>query len=150
MLLLTVNEIREFNRISDEENWGIVTYHIVVSFFSIELYSKSSGISHWVRWSFFSSNSGESEEEWSPLSNTLQEGSLTEPKSCVSEIDYFDTSWVTSRYPWAPAPFACTTLSGILSLSNLANLSIKWTSCRRIGPLGPAVCEFWLSSTGAP
>ncbi len=24
------------------------------------------------------------------------------------------------------------------------------TSCSRLGPFGPAVCEFWLSPTGAP
>jgi hypothetical protein len=40
-------------------------------------------------------------------------------------LQYFVASCVTSKYPKAPAPLACTTLSGILSLSNLANLSTK-------------------------
>ena len=59
-------------------------------------------------------------------------------------------SFVTTKTPWAPLPLAWTTLSGILSLSNFANLSIRWGSWIRTGPTYPAVMEFWLSSTGTP
>ena len=65
-------------------------------------------------------------------------------------LQYLVTSFVTSKYPWAPEPLAWTTLSGIHSLSNLANLSIKWVSYIKIGPYSPPVNEFWWSTIGAP
>lgn len=61
---------------------------------------------------------------------------------------HFPQQVVVSKYPNPPEPTACTTLSGILSLSNLASLSMRLMSDKTIGPLGPAVKEFWLSSTG--
>jgi len=45
---------------------------------------------------------------------------------------YLVTSLVTSKYPWAPDPLAWTTLSGILSLSKAAILSIKLKSCKNL------------------
>ena len=63
---------------------------------------------------------------------------------------YLLTSSVTSKYPWAAAPFAWTTLSGMRSRAKWAILSIRLKSCMSRGPLGPADREFWLSSNGAP
>src|ERR1700733_5918891 len=40
MFLLTVNKIREFNRVSNEENRGIISYHVIVSFFCIKFHCK--------------------------------------------------------------------------------------------------------------
>lgn len=48
-------------------------------------------------------------------------------------------SLVTVNLPWAPAPLAWTTLSGIHSLSKFAILSIKWVSYNKTGPYSPAV-----------
>lgn len=55
-----------------------------------------------------------------------------------------------SRTAHSPAPLACTTLSGILSLSKWAISSVKITSWTSRGPLGPAVCRFNLSPMGWP
>src|SRR5450759_5143065 len=33
---------------------------------------------------------------------------------------------------------------------NRASFSMRYWSCRSVGPPGPAVCEFWLSATEAP
>lgn len=42
--LLGVDEVRELNRVSDEENWSIVSNHVVVAFFCVEFKCESSGI----------------------------------------------------------------------------------------------------------
>jgi hypothetical protein len=42
--LLGVNEVRELDRITDEEDWSIVHNKIAVSFLRVKLYSKSTGI----------------------------------------------------------------------------------------------------------
>jgi len=65
---LGVNEIWEFNWISDEEDWGIVSDDIVVTFFSVEFDSKSSWISNCIWSSSFTSDGRESKEDWSFLS----------------------------------------------------------------------------------
>ena len=74
-----MNEIGEFDGISNEEYWSIISDHVVVSFFSIEFKSKSSGVSSSISGSFLSSNSGESKEGWSSLTNSLKERSLSIP-----------------------------------------------------------------------
>lgn len=45
MWLLGVDEVWEFDGISDEEDWSVVTNHIIDTFFSVELDCKSSWIS---------------------------------------------------------------------------------------------------------
>ena len=59
-------------------------------------------------------------------------------------------SWVTVKVPKAPEPLACTTRSGMHSRLKWAIFSSRWKSCSRSGPRGPAVSEFWLSTTGMP
>ena len=53
-------------------------------------------------------------------------------------------------HQFPPAPLACTTLSGIRSLSKCAKFSTNITSCRSMGPLGPTVRLDVRSGTGAP
>jgi len=74
---LGVNEIREFDWISDEENWSIVSNHIIISFFSVKFNSKTSWISFSISTSFFTSDSTESGEEWCSFANLIQEFSFT-------------------------------------------------------------------------
>jgi len=64
------------------------------------------------------------------------------------EITRYKLRFHIQQYP--PAPLACTTLSGIRSLSKRAMLSTNITSCRSMGPLEPAVRLDVMSSTGAP
>lgn len=49
-----------------------------------------------------------------------------------------------------PAPFAWTTRSGILSLAKCDISSKNTWSCKRTGPLGPAVRTAFLFQTGPP
>ena len=55
--LLGMEEIWELNWIIDEENRGVVSNHIVVTFFGVMLDSESSWISDGISSSSFSSNS---------------------------------------------------------------------------------------------
>src|SRR5699024_11082839 len=68
----------------------------------------------------------------------------------IAAFVYLVISCVTLNRPKAPEPLACILRSGITSLSKCASFSRNQTSCKSIGPLGPAVIEFWLSGTGAP
>jgi hypothetical protein len=77
--LLAVNEIRELDGILDEEYWGVVSDHIVISLFSVELYSESSGISFSICSSLFSCNCRKSNEAWSSLSYLVKELGFNEP-----------------------------------------------------------------------
>ena len=57
---------------------------------------------------------------------------------------------VTSKYPNAPEPLACTTRSGILSLSKCAMWSMSAKSCSTMGPCLPAVVDAVSESMGDP
>src|SRR5690606_38754545 len=72
----------------------------------------------------------------------------TSPK--ILALVYWEMSWVTVKVPNAPEPLACIRRSGMTSRSKLAIFSRNQKSCINNGPLGPAVCTFWLSGTGAP
>lgn len=63
---------------------------------------------------------------------------------------YLESPAVTSKYPKAPAPFACTTRSGMGSRSKCESFSRRWTSCSPTGPRSPAAMLFWSSATGIP
>ncbi len=63
---------------------------------------------------------------------------------------YGVTSAVTVKVPYAPAPRACTTRSGMRSRLKWASFSRSSWSCTSTGPPTPAVSLFWLSATGAP
>lgn len=72
-----------------------------------------------------------------------------------SKKSFIQSSIITMIYTLmgaqhSPAPFACTTLSGIRSRSKWAISSVKTTSWTSRGPLGPAVCRFSLSPMGCP
>jgi hypothetical protein len=55
--LLGMEEIWELNWIIDEENWSVVSNHIIVTFFGVEFHGESSWISDGISRSSFSSNS---------------------------------------------------------------------------------------------
>lgn len=42
--LLAVNEVRELDWVTDEEDWGVVSYHIIVAFFSVEFNGETTRI----------------------------------------------------------------------------------------------------------
>ena len=159
-----MDEIGELHWIFDEEYRRVVSNHIVVTLFSIELECETSWISVAVISSTFSGHSWEAKEDRSSLSDSIQEVCSCESKETKKILSYNCGMWlknypiwaylltssVTSKYPCAPAPLAWTTLSGIRSRAKWAILSIKLKSYMRRGPLGPDEREFWLLSNGDP
>ena len=55
-----------------------------------------------------------------------------------------------SNTPWAAAPRACTTRSGMRSWSKCVIFSRRWKSCSRVGPRAPALSEWSVSRSRAP
>ena len=84
------------------------------------------------------------------VENLTTQGVLLPILSNILALQYLVTSCVTWKYPNAPPPLAWTTLSGIRSRSKWLISSKNWTSCSRIGPLGPTVMVLVLVSTGTP
>jgi hypothetical protein len=151
--LLAVDKVGELYGIFYEENWGIISYHIVVAFLCEVLNRKTSRITITIIRTALTCDCWESEEDGSLLANLIHELCFAETKNrdtSLIKFTYCLTSWVISQTPWAAAPFAWTTRSGILSRAKWASLSRRLKSWTRIGPLGPAVREFWLSATGWP
>ena len=44
--LLAVNKVRELDRVLNEEHWGVVADHVIISFLCVELNGKASGVSN--------------------------------------------------------------------------------------------------------
>jgi hypothetical protein len=86
MSLLAMEEVWELHGVLDEEDWGVVANHVVVSFFGVELDGESTRISVAIVGSTLSSNGGESEEDWSSLANLAEEGSLGEAGDIVGDL----------------------------------------------------------------
>lgn len=68
-----MNEVWELYGILDEEDWSVVSYHVVIAFFSIEFYSESSRISICICSSPLSSDCGESEEHRGSFAHCVKE-----------------------------------------------------------------------------
>src|SRR5690625_1536379 len=68
----------------------------------------------------------------------------------TAAVVYWLMSLVTVNLPKAPEPLACIRRAGMTSRSKWASFSKNQTSCRSIGPRGPAVAALSLSATGAP
>ena len=71
--LLAVDKVREFNRIIDEEHWGVVTDHIIVALLGVELDGESSWISLSVRGASLACDSRKSEEKRGLLTHFVEE-----------------------------------------------------------------------------
>ena len=76
--LLAMDEVWELHWIFDEEDWCVVSDHVVVALLGVVLDGESTWVSIAIVGSTFSSNSGESEEDWSSLANLAQEVCLGE------------------------------------------------------------------------
>jgi len=83
--LLRVDEVGELDGVLNEENRGVVSYHVVVSFFSVELDSETTGISHGIGGSSLTGNSGESEEARGALLG-VEEVSLGKHRNVVGHF----------------------------------------------------------------
>jgi hypothetical protein len=74
--LLWVNEVGELNWILDEENGGVVTDHVVVTFFSVMLDWESTGVTVTIISTSLTSDGRESEEDGSALANLVHKFGL--------------------------------------------------------------------------
>ena len=83
--LLAVNEVRELDGVTNEENGGVVSDHVVVSLFGVELNCEAARISLGISCTQLSCNSRESEEQRSALTNLIEELSLSESKFKVDK-----------------------------------------------------------------
>ena len=63
---------------------------------------------------------------------------------------YFASDFVSSKYPCAAEPRACTMRSGMRSWSKCMIFSRRMKSSSSVGPRGPCFSEFWLSAMTTP
>lgn len=76
--LLGVDEVWELDWVLDEENWGVVADHIVVTLLGVMLDGKTTWVTVAIVSTTLSSHSGETEENWGLLANLVQELCLAE------------------------------------------------------------------------
>lgn len=75
-----MDEIGELDWVLDEEDGGVVAYHVVVSLLGVELEREASGVSSSISGTLFSSDGGEAEQGGCTLSNLVKERSLGVPR----------------------------------------------------------------------
>ena len=71
-----MDEVWELDGVPDEEDWGVVSGHVPVSFLSVEFDSESPGVSDDIGGSFFSRHGGKPCEYWGHFSNGLEQFGL--------------------------------------------------------------------------
>lgn len=135
----TTYRTREFARIADKEDGSVVANHVPVALLSVEFYGKTARIASSVSTAFLTTDGGETDENRSLLANVAQELGLSEVWNVVRDLcvqfDEFGLIYISFQTilsslpntPWAPAPFAWTTRSGIRSLSKWA-VYIYWST----------------------
>lgn len=156
--LLSVNEDWELGRVAEKEDGRVVEHPVPIALFSIKFDREAPRIPGGIWASFLATHGGKASDTFCFLANTAEhvKGSLP----CFSEFgNKFSNSHKltkslissrTSNSPYAPAPFAWTTRSGIRSRSKWASRSIKWKSWSKSGPFCPTRCEDSGSCTGHP
>lgn len=85
--LLSVDEIWEFWGVSDEEDGSVVSSHVVIALFGVELDGKSTWVSFRVGRAFLSSHSGETSEHGSPLPHLVEEFGLAVFRHVCSDFE---------------------------------------------------------------
>lgn len=147
VLLLRVNEVRELDGVPNEEDGSVVASHVPVALLSVKLDCEA-----YIAKQVPLGSLSVSAAPFSPatVEKRRKTGVFFPMESKSLALVNLETSWVTSKYPWAAAPLAWTTRSGMRSRSKWASLSSRWKSEITRGPHSPAVTLFWLSSTGCP
>jgi len=85
--LLAVNKVRELNGIFNEEDWGVVSDHIVVALFGVELNGEATRVARSIGRAELASDSRESEEKRSPLADRVEELGLSKLGNIVSNLE---------------------------------------------------------------
>lgn len=85
--LLGVDEIGEFDGVSNEEDGGVVTNHIPIAFFSVELNGETTRVTFGISRTLFTTDSGESGEDRSSLTNGFEDLSLAILGNVMSDFE---------------------------------------------------------------
>lgn len=131
VFLSWVSQVWELYRVFDPEDRSWVANKVPVAFLSVELDTQTLILLELPLGSL-----SVSPEPCSPIvvENLAKIGVCFPTASKSLALQYLVTSLVTTKTPCAPVPLAWATLSGMRSLSNLANLSIRWWSWIKTGP----------------
>ena len=135
--LLCVDEERELGRIAEEEDWGVIVDPVPVALLGVKLDSETSGVTSSVWRTLLTADSGETKDKRGLLAGLAEHVNGGDVGDVVCNFELCDHNVSTSIVqegqllivpPYAPAPLACTTRSGIRSRSKWASRSIKWKS----------------------
>ena len=102
--LLGVDEVRELNGVLDEEDGCVITDHVVVAFFGVEFYRKSSWITVAVVRTALTCNRGEANEDWRLFADLIKECGLREPivKISATSSEYLENLKLTQSRRGSP------------------------------------------------
>eukprot|EP00968_Pinguiococcus_pyrenoidosus_P000647 scaffold40_cov305-Pinguiococcus_pyrenoidosus.AAC.18 len=148
--LLRVNEAGEEDGVSDEEDGRVVAHEVPVAFLRVELHGVASRVPRRIRRAGLAAHGRKAHCHGRPLPKLVEEGCsavllhwgkrhklvMSRPPliSIHCPLGLPPSGLVTSKYPNAPAPLACTTRSGILSRSKCARESTRLKSFVRKKP----------------
>lgn len=82
-----MDEVWELDGIFDEEDGGVVAYHVIVSFLSVVFEREATRVAVTVTCTFLTCNSGEPEEDRGALSNSIHEFGLRVLRKIVRHLD---------------------------------------------------------------
>ena len=84
--LLSVNEVGEFSRVTDEEDRGVIEHPVQVTLISPQFDSKSTGIPGSISRTILASNSRESDSCFNPLTDRFEEWLRSDVTEIVSDF----------------------------------------------------------------
>ena len=138
--LAGVDHVGELDAVLDEEDRDVVADQVEGALVGVELRGEPAGVAHGVRRAARPED-GREPHEHRRLDLLGQEpGRGHRAARCRSR----------RTSPWAPAPRAWTTRSGIRSWSKCVIFSRRWWSCSSVGPRSPALSEWSESRSRAP
>jgi len=85
--LLGVEEVWELDWVVDEEHWGVVSNHVVVTLFGVEFDGEASWVSDGISGTSLTSNGGESKEKWGLLADLVQESGSGELGNIIGDLE---------------------------------------------------------------
>ena len=99
--LLSVNETGEEHGISNEENWCVIANHVPVAIISVKLDSEATGVTSCISRSALTSNSGKSNTNWCPFSDTLEHTSPTVFCYVMSHLEVAKSTCKLKKGRWS-------------------------------------------------
>ena len=119
-----VDQVGELDAVPDEEHRDVVADEVEVALVCVELHGEAADVAHGVGRAAGSDHGGEPGEHRRASGRPARNPALV----------IFDGGAVASNTPWAPAPRAWTTRSGMRSWSKCMIFSRRWKSSMSVGP----------------